>query len=397
MHRRLFLKSVAAAAGALSWRSGLYAAPATDTRFLLVFLRGGYDAANILVPYSSSFYYESRPTLAIAKPDPADSKAVLPLTADWGLHPALKDSLLPLFNQGQAAFIPFAGTDDLTRSHFETQDSIEIGLPLGGRSNYSSGFLNRLAGVLAGTAHPVAFTDALPISCKGDVIIPNVSLAGVAKKVYVDRQSLILAEMYRQHPLQKYVQEGLDMRQDIVQNLSQEMEMASRGAIPSQGFASEAQRMGVLMRDKFNLGFVDVGGWDTHFDEGAIEGPLASKMAKLGEGLGVFATTMGPLWQKTVVLVISEFGRTFRENGDRGTDHGHGTVYWLLGGGIKGKQIVGEQMRVEQKMLLEDRDYPVLNNYRNIMGGLFQTQFGLSAGQVQTVFPNAKPVQLGLL
>jgi uncharacterized protein (DUF1501 family) len=397
MHRRLFLKSVAAAAGALSWRSGLYAAPATDTRFLLVFLRGGYDAANILVPYSSSFYYESRPTLAIAKPDPADSKAVLPLTADWGLHPALKDSLLPLYNQGQAAFIPFAGTDDLTRSHFETQDSIEFAPPLGGHSNYSSGFLNRLAGVLTG-AHPVAFTNALPISCKGEVIIPNVSLKGVAKKNFADRQAAILAEMYQNHPLQKYVQEGMETRQDVVQNLAQEMEMASRGAIASQGFASEAQRMGLLMRDKFNLGFVDVGGWDTHFNEGGAEGQLANKMAKLGEGLNVFATTLGgALWQKTVVLVISEFGRTFRENGDKGTDHGHGTVYWLLGGGIKGKQIVGEQLRVEQKMLLENRDYPVLNDYRNVMGGLFQTQFGLSAGQVQTVFPNAKPVQLGLL
>ncbi|MDD5271201.1 MAG: DUF1501 domain-containing protein [Methylovulum sp.] len=396
MNRRLFLKSLAATMGALSWRSGLYAAPATDSRFLLVFLRGGYDAANILIPHGSNFYYEARPTLAIAKPDPANPKAALPINADWGLHPALKDNILALFNQGQAAFIPFAGTDDLTRSHFETQDSIEFGQPLGGHIDYSSGFLNRLVGVLSGT-RGVAFTDDLPIVCKGPANIPNVSLKSNNKKIFDARQSAILAEMYQQHPLYQYVQEGMQMRDEVAQDLAQEMEMASRGAIPSKGFATEAQRMGLLMRDKFNIGFVDVGGWDTHFAQGGAEGQLANKMTNLGEGLTVFAKTMGPLWQKTVVLVISEFGRTFRENGNKGTDHGHGTVYWVLGGGIKGKQIVGEQLRVEQKTLLEDRDFQVLNDYRSIMGGLFQSQFGLSAQQVQTVFPTAKPVSLGLL
>ena len=113
MNRRLFLKSMAAATGMLTCRSGFYAAPASDTRFLLVFLRGGYDAANILIPHSSPFYYEARPTIAIAKPDPANTQAALPINADWSLHPAFKNSLWPLFQQGQAAFIPFAGTDDI--------------------------------------------------------------------------------------------------------------------------------------------------------------------------------------------------------------------------------------------------------------------------------------------
>lgn len=397
MNRRLFLKSLAASTSLLAWRSGLFAAPATDTRFLLVFLRGGYDAANILVPHGSPFYYEQRLSIAIAKPDPTNSHSALAINADWGLHPALKDSIWPLFEQGQAAFIPFAGTSDLSRSHFETQDSIEFG-QADGRKDYHSGFLNRLFQTLGKpNKNAVSFTDALPIVCKGPANIPNISLKKAGKRVFADRQTAILEEMYSKHHLNEFVQEGMQLREEVSQDFAQEMEQANRGAIAAKGFEAEARRMAKLMRDKFNIGFVDVGGWDTHFNQGGAEGQLANKMGNLGNGLAEFAKGMGPVWQKTTVLVISEFGRTFKENGNRGTDHGHGTVYWVLGGGIKGKRIVGEQLRIEQKTLFQDRDYPVLNDYRGIMGGLFQSQFGLSAKQLDTVFPNAKPLQLGLL
>jgi uncharacterized protein (DUF1501 family) len=397
MDRRLFLKSLAAGTGLLACRSGLFAAPATDARFLLVFLRGGYDAANILVPHGSPFYYEQRPTIAIAKPDPNNIHSALAINADWGLHPALKDSIWPLFEQGQAAFIPFAGTNDLSRSHFETQDSIEFG-QADGRKDYHSGFLNRLIQTLsAPNRHAVSFTDALPIACKGPSNIPNISLKKAGKRVFADRQTAILEEMYSKHHLNEFVQEGMQLREEVSQDFAQEMEQANRGAIAAKGFEAEIQRMAKLMRDKFNIGFVDVGGWDTHFNQGGAEGQLANKMGNLGNGLAEFAKSMGPMWQKTTVLVISEFGRTFKENGNRGTDHGHGTVYWVLGGSIKGKRIVGEQLRIEQKTLFQDRDYPVLNDYRGIMGGLFQSQFGLSAKQLDTVFPNARPLQLGLI
>jgi len=396
MNRRLFLQSLVATSGLLTCRSSFFAAPASDTRFLLVFLRGGYDAANILIPHSSDYYYLVRPKIAIAKPDPTNIHAGLAINTDWSLHPALKSSVWPLFQKGQAAFIPFAGTDDLSRSHFETQDSIEFGQPLTGTKDYRSGFLNRLAGVLSGR-HAVSFTDDLPIVCKGAARIPNISLKKNGKPVFAGRQADILAEMYQGHALNTFVQEGMELRAEVAQDLEREMIQANRGAMLSKGFEAEAKRMAHLMVDKFNIGFVDIGGWDTHLNEGGAEGQLANKIGSLGNGLAAFASAMGPLWQKTTVLVISEFGRTFRENGNRGTDHGHGTVYWVLGGGIKGKRVVGEQLRVEQKNLFQDRDYPVLNEYRSVMGGLFQAQFGLSANQVQTVFPNSKPMQLGLL
>lgn len=394
MDRRAFLKLLAATAPVLSCASRLYAAPAIDTRFLLVFLRGGYDAANILIPHASRFYYEARPTIAIARPDPANKQAALAINADWGLHPALRDSIWPLYQRGQAAFIPFAGTDDVSRSHFETQDSIEMAQPPG-HKDYNSGFINRLVAALAGR-HGIAFTDALPIACKGRAPISNLSMKGLGKSAFNERQAAIFAEMYKGHALQSYVNEGLELRQEIAGELEQEMEQASRGAIPAHGFEEQAKRMAQLMQEKYTIGFADVGGWDTHLGQGGAEGPLANKIASLGNGLATFATEMGPLWNKTVVLVISEFGRTFRENGNRGTDHGHGTVYWVLGG-VKGGRVLGEQIRIEQNTLFQDRDYPVLNEYRALMAGLFQAQFGLSEKALQSLFAGVKPLKLGLV
>ena len=123
------------------------------------------------------------------------------------------------------------------------------------------------------------------------------------------------------------------------------MQAANRNAVSPKGFELSAQRIGILMRDKFNLGFVDVGGWDTHVNEGGADGYLANRIGELGRGLALLADTLGRQWNNTIVIVVSEFGRTFRENGDRGTDHGHGSVYWVLGGGIRGGQIAGRQWR----------------------------------------------------
>jgi len=397
MNRRKFLQLLSASAPLLLNPPKLFAVPSTDARFLLVFLRGGYDAANILIPHSSPLYYETRPGIAIPRPDPANKNAGIPINADWALHPALKDSIWPLFQQGQVAFIPFAGTDDASRSHFETQDSIELGQPLTGQKNYNSGFLNRLVSTLSGPIQAISFTDTLPIACKGPAAISNLSLTGKKKQVFADRQSDILAEMYQGSALNEYIKEGFELNQAAVQDMAAEMEQASRGAIRSKGFEKQAKLMAAMMQDKFNIGFVDVGGWDTHFNQGGAEGQLAKKISALGNGLNVFAKEMGPVWQKTVVLVISEFGRTFRENGNRGTDHGHGTVYWVLGGGIKGGRIVGDQTRLTADKLFQDRDYPVLNEYRSVMGGLFQAQFGLPEKALAQIFPATKPKNMGLL
>src|SRR4051812_19999150 len=173
MNRRNLLKA-AALAPLMTLSTRLIAAPSQRVRLLVVFLRGGYDAANLLVPTSSAFYYEARPNIAIPRPG-SDARAALPLDSDWALHPALSDSIYPMWEKRQIAFIPFAGTDDLTRSHFETQDGIELGQPLTGSRNFQSGFLNHLDGTLSG-AQPIAFTTQLPIVLRGSRDTPNMAL-----------------------------------------------------------------------------------------------------------------------------------------------------------------------------------------------------------------------------
>ncbi|CAN5115701.1 DUF1501 domain-containing protein [soil metagenome] len=416
MTRRQWLAMAGLASVAPQFVSRAYAAPgAADSRFLLVFLRGAYDAANVVAPVGASFYQESRPTIALKKFDPADPQAAIELSGQWGLHPALRDSMLPLWQKNQLAFVPFAGTDDLTRSHFETQDSVEEGLPLDGPRDYGSGFLNRLSQAMGGRAAPVAFTDGLPIVLKGDIVVPNVSLKGTGKPPFDDRQSGLLTSMYKGTRFESLIAEGFDLRKTVAEqaeaqqreveaarnNVStdrmNEMVAASKQALTAKGFEVEARRMAGLMKDRFNLGFIDVGGWDTHVNQGGATGQLASLLSNLGSGLSGFANEMGPMWDKTVVVVLSEFGRTFRENGTKGTDHGHGSVYWVLGGSVRGGKLLGDQVAIERAKLNQDRDWPVLTEYRAMLGGLFQRMYGLDDARLAQVFPNARPRDIGLV
>jgi uncharacterized protein (DUF1501 family) len=404
MQRRHALAALTLTAAAP--RFALAAATGNEPRLLLVFLRGAYDCANLLVPHMSPFYYESRPNIAIAKPNPADANAALELDAQWALHPALKDTMLPLWQQGQLAFVPFAGSEDTSRSHFETQDSIELGQPLQGTRDFQSGFLNRLAGVLgsAGSSRAIAFTDQLPLVFRGQPAVTNMALGSAGKPQVNSQQADVIRSMYANTRLAGAVAGGFETRDEVMRSMESsstmgmgEMEAASRNAITSKGFEGEARRVARVMRERFALGFIDVGGWDTHVGQGGATGTLATKLGELGRGLSGFAQEMGPAWQHTVVVVISEFGRTFRENGNRGTDHGHGSVFWVMGGAVRGGRIVGEQQEIAQATLFQNRDFPVLNEYRAVLGGLFARQYGLGAAQIERVFPDAKPRDLALI
>ena len=391
MQRRQFLTSAAAAVPLLLGNAGrLYALPVSGPRLLVVFLRGAYDASNIVIPVSSDFYYAARPNLAIPR------GAALALDNDWGLHPALKESIYPLWQKKQVAFVPFAGTDDTSRSHFETQDTIELGQPIAGTRDYRSGFLSRTAAALTGTT-PIAFTGTLPLSFRGPQPIPNIALTSTGKPGVAGKNADLIQSMYQGQELAPAVAEGFKVQDQVYQAISAEMQAANRDAVSPKGFELSAQRIGILMREQFNLGFVDVGGWDTHVNQGGADGYLANRIGELGRGLALLATTLGPQWDNTIVIVVSEFGRTFRENGDRGTDHGHGSVYWVLGGGIKGGRMAGRQVAVTQANLFQERDWPVLNDYRSLIGGVLQKSYGLNQAQLTQIFPSAQPQDLALI
>lgn len=429
--------------GAASWR--LWAAPGSGSwpRCLVVFLRGACDGLGALAPYADAFYREARPTIALpeplpilAEPDPgAASLASMRLDGRWALAPALAPSLGALWEAGQLAVVPFAGTDFVSRSHFDAQDWIESGQPLdGGRPDGRSGFLNRLLGQLAGdggagkapsavglaaspaatgpggspAAAGIAFTQGLPPSLRGQRSVANVApgaralrrpgseAAMRAAQAWEDR----LLAMYAGHRLEPLVREGMALRRDLATGLAREMQAASREALPASGFALEAARIGRLMRERpaWAVGFIDVGGWDTHAGQGGAEGYLAGRLRALGEGLVSLSDALGPTeWNRTLVVVMSEFGRTFRENGTRGTDHGHGNVMWVLGGAVRGARIAGDQAPIAPGALHQDRDLPVLNENRAVLGGLFARLYGLDAAALDAVFPRARPRDLGLL
>jgi len=166
--------------------------------------------------------------------------------------------------------------------------------------------------------------------------------------------------------------------------------------VSAKGFEVEARRIAKLMRDPYTVGFVDVGGWDTHVGQGGATGYLANRLDELARGLAAFASEMGAAWRSTTVAVISEFGRTFRENGNRGTDHGHGSVMWVLGGASK-QPIRGEQIEITRASLFQNRDWPVLNDYRAVLAGIFARQFSLGPARLQKIFPGTRPSELELV
>lgn len=385
--RRRVLQAAVGTLLSPSWR--LWAAPAAarEARFVLVMLRGAYDALSALVPYAEPSYYEFRPNLAI--PMPGEGEACIRLDDRWGMHPALASSLLPLWQRKELAFVPFSGLEFVSRSHFEAQDLVEFGLSGGQRLDTRSGFLNRLVVELGGSAQAVSFTAALPPSMRGNRPVANVPLRGNPPLATESDFEQLAQRMYGGHALEPILRDGLGLRRAAAALYRDEMQAASRGASPAAGFAAEAGRVGRLMRERpeYSVGFVEIGGWDTHAGQGGVNGALANQLQSLGQGLATLAQTLGSEWERTRVVVMSEFGRTFRENGSLGTDHGHGTTLCVLGGGGGGGRIVGTQPELDIDALHQGRDIPVANEYRSVLAGLFKALYGLPVPQLMRVFP----------
>lgn len=425
MQRRAWLQWAALSASTLAVSTRVWATPRpAPARLVFVMLRGAYDGLSALVPYADAFYYEARPSIAIASPPSgstslralmgvalsdsdnlADLEHAVRLDGRWGLHPRLVQPLGGLLHAGQLAFVPFSGTGFESRSHFDAQDWLEAGQPAtAGRPDTSVGFLNRLAGELAGGAKggAVSFTNALPVAMRGPLKVGNAPV--MAGKKYgadlnPDFEAQVLA-MYQDHAWEPMAEEGTGLRRALADSMQQEMQASARGAPQAQGFALEAQRIGRFLHDhpKAAIAFLDVGGWDTHAGQGGVKGVLATRLESLSRGLQGLTQGLGPSWSSTVVVVVSEFGRTFRENGSKGTDHGHGNVMWLAGGAVSSPGVVvGEQTTLNATSLHQGRDLPVLNDYRNVIAGLLQRMYGLDAAALSRVFPNVKPQALGVI
>lgn len=402
MQRRDFMNALAAGAGLViplgrhAWAAtpadGSAANGGNGRRLIVVMLRGAVDGLNVVAPVGDPNYARLRPTIALARPG-ADGGA-LDLDGYFGLHPALAP-LLPLWEQKKLAFVHASGSSDATRSHFDAQDYMESATP--GAKGTVDGWLNRLAGALPGAATPtraLSIGPTMPRILSGRAPAVNLASGAAGTRANVlDRPALGRAfdQLYAGHArFGRAYQEGKDAHQEVMAAaVDMEMQMADGGAPLPNGFPDDAARLATLMRNDPNiqLAFVALGGWDTHAGQGAAKGQLANRLAPLGQGLEVLARRLGPLFDQSTIVVMSEFGRTARENGNGGTDHGHGNAMWVLGGGVAGGKVYGDWQGLADSQLNEGRDLPVTTDFRSVLAQIAQRHLGLGERQLAQVFP----------
>jgi uncharacterized protein (DUF1501 family) len=408
MNRRQFLQTVSAAsAGTISlgpnaWAKVLATDTATTRRLIVVFLRGAVDGLNLVVPYREANYYRLRPKIAIAKPGDADG--AFDLDGQFGLHPALAP-LLPFWRQGSLAFVHAAGSPDPTRSHFDGQDNIESGTP--GNKATRDGWLNRLEGALpadpalrAAPTRAISVGAVMPRAFLGNNRVTTIAsgAAGLRPSV-LDRPAVNEAFASIYHDDVRFggaFKEFVAARGDVMMALDNpEMREANNGAPPSYAFAGDATRLATLMRldPRVQLGFLAVSGWDTHANQGGAKGQLAGLLTPFAQGMAALVQNLGSVYADTAITVISEFGRTVAQNGNGGTDHGHGNVVWLMGGNVIGGKVHGEWLGLDDTALHDGRDVPVTTDYRTILAQVCERHLRLPDSKLSEVFP-AMPQQV---
>jgi uncharacterized protein (DUF1501 family) len=418
MKRRQFM-GAGLAATLLPLGRGVLAARASDLepggpapRLVVVFMRGAVDGLSVVVPYSEPNYYRSRSSIALARP--GQEGGVLDLDGRFGLHPALAP-LLPYWQQQKLAFVHASGSPDVTRSHFDAQDYMESGTP--GRKSTPDGWMNRLLGDLPAEAggrsaptRAVSVGPTLPRILSGRMSVSNIANGAAAgRPTVLDRPQVgeAFAQLYDSDDrMSRAYQDSQVAHREVMASLDgsdseKEMQAASNGAPLPNGFANDAARLATLMRNdvRVQFGFMAVGGWDTHANQGNAKGQLANRLAPLGSGLAALAQGLGESLDRTTIVVVSEFGRTVRQNGNGGTDHGHGNLMWLLGGPVRGGRIHGEWPGLEDRDLYEGRDLAVTSDFRCVLAQVAERHLRLADKQLASVFPQmpATPSKLSVM
>ncbi|MGM3308272.1 DUF1501 domain-containing protein [Anabaena sp. WFMT] len=392
----LFSTSAITTIGSNTWVAHSATANSNAKRLIVIFLRGGVDGLNIVVPYSETAYYQARPKIAI--PQPGKEGGVIDLDGRFGLHPVLSP-LMPFWQKGNLAFVHACGLTNPTRSHFDAQKYMESGTP--GNKGTRDGWMNRLLGVIAKKTPVQAVTvgQNTPWILYGQMPIANLpSGANPKKRLLIDRPQVATAfdQLYSgEDSLSQTYRQGRMAREAIMKDLDQEMTMANNGAPLPDGFSRDASRLAQLMvRDsRIELGFMALGGWDTHANQGSTQGTLAQNLGKLGKGLAALVQGLGNVYQNTTIVVMSEFGRTVRQNNNGGTDHGHGNVVWVLGGNVKGGKVYGEWPGLSASQLYEKRDLAIATDFRDVISTVLQRHINLNSSQLNQVLPNYKPTQ----
>ena len=365
-------------------------------RLVVIFQRGAADGLNIVVPHGEASYYGMRPTINIPR------KSVLDLDGFFGLHPAMS-SFEPLWRQKHLAIVHAAGSPDPTRSHFDAQDFMESGTH--GIKATEDGWLNRCLHELpasrsgAAVSDPSAFRaialgSSLPRILSGKepaIALNNLNDFSVGGKNPKAAPISNTFEAMYEHSVDTVLhgtgQETFDAVKMLKSADPSQYTAAAGANYPKGRFGDSLRQLAQLI--KANVGvqvaFADIGGWDHHVNEGSTQGQIANVLGDFSQSIAAFWTDLGDLGEDTVVVTMSEFGRTARENGNRGTDHGHANVMFVLGGPVRGGKVYGRWPGMEQSQLYEGRDLAVTTDFRLVLSEAVSQYLGNK--DLKTVFP----------
>jgi uncharacterized protein (DUF1501 family) len=414
--RRLFMKSGAMTMLSLGFAPAFLTrtAQAADARrrlLIAIFQRGAVDGLNMIVPFGESEYYKLRPTIALARP--GATNGVLDLDGFFGMHPRMS-ALKPFWSEGALAVVHACGSHDTTRSHFDAQDYMETATP--GVKNTRDGWLNRY---LQSTGQPVslrgvALAKQMPRALQGKA--PALAFEGVAafdvggaggdrargrgaardarggapmpdastmERKYAEAADSLLSASAR---------EAFDAMR-IVRNATGGYQQAAGVEYPRSPFGQAMQEIARLAKADVGLeiAFAESTNWDHHVNEGGNDGQLAARLQDLSNGLAALARDLGERLTDTVMLTMSEFGRTASENGNRGTDHGHGNAMMLIGGPVKGGRAYGRWPGLRREQRFEGRDLAITTDFRDVFSEVVTRHLGAGADAVQRIFPGHKP------
>jgi uncharacterized protein (DUF1501 family) len=366
-----------------------------------IFQRGAADGLNIVVPFGEKSYYSLRPSIAIPAPSGSSDAGATAIDLDgfFGLHPSLA-SLKPLFDARQLAIIHASGSPDSTRSHFDAQDYMETATP--GVKSTADGWLNRLLQQVpdadATPFRAVAFAASTPRTMLGSAsCLCTEDLKGFHLPGNPNRQARgvqlvesAFEEMYASASdplLANTAHETFEAISTLQRLQIGDYQPANGAEYPRGPLGRSLQQIAQLIKSDAGLeiAFADVGGWDHHVNEGGVTGQLASRLKEFGDSLAAFHKDMGDRMADITVLTMSEFGRTARENGNRGTDHGHADAMFVLGGPVKGGKVYGKWPGLKEDELYEGRDLALTTDFRDVFAEVAVRHLGVK--EAHGIFP----------
>jgi uncharacterized protein (DUF1501 family) len=410
MNRRVFLKNGSMALLTLGFAPAfisrtVQAAHARQKVLVALFQRGAVDGLNMIVPFGEKAYYTARPTIAIPAPTARTKDCAVDLDGFFGLHPRMAP-LQPFFKQGSLALVHASGSHDETRSHFDAQDYMESGTP--GVKSTRDGWMNRYLHAKehdnASPFRAVALTPQLPRSLQGTapaLAINAINQFGIRAGRNTDLVSSTFEAEYAGaadallHPAGK---EAFDAVKMLKGTNPESYTPANNAEYPRSAFGDAMRQIAQLIKADLGLevAFTELSGWDHHVNEGNTTGQIATRLDDFAKGIAAFAQDMGDGLADVVLVSMSEFGRAVEENGNRGTDHGHGNAMLILGGPIKGGKVYGKWPGLERAQRWQGRDLAITTDFRDVFAEVVTGHLG--AKDISGIFPGySYKQQLGFL